>query len=192
MIFVTVGSQKFPFNRLIKKVDQMVQESTITEEVLIQTGASDYTPSHCRYQAFYDKEALAQLMDQCDILITHGGVGTMIEAVRKGKKIIAVPRLARYKEHVDDHQMELTQRLLDQEEALIPFFSPENRLTYAQYVEICRRNWDACLRRQWLSGFWGEEPSSFPLQPGWQKDFPALSPSGASALAALAENGQQT
>ena len=83
------------------------------------------------------------------------------------------------------------QRLLDQEEALIPFFSPENRLTYAQYVEICRRNWDACLRRQWLSGFWGEEPSSFPLQPGWQKDFPALSPSGASALAAVRQTEQR-
>jgi len=61
----------------------------------------------------------------------------------------------------------------------------------AQYVEICRRNWDACLRRQWLSGFWGEEPSSFPLQPGWQKDFPALSPSGASALAAVRQTEQR-
>ena len=98
---------------------------------------------------------------------------------------------AQWARQSDPLVMELTQRLLDQEEALIPFFSPENRLTYAQYVEICRRNWDACLRRQWLSGFWGEEPSSFPLQPGWQKDFPALSPSGASALAAVRQTEQR-
>ena len=54
---------------------------------------------------------------------------------------------AQWARQSDPLVMELTQRLLDQEEALIPFFSPETRLTYAQYVEICRRNWDACLRR---------------------------------------------
>ena len=107
MVFVTVGSQKFHFDRLLIKVDSLVKSGVITQETVMQTGASSYRPSHCRYQAFYDKEALAQLMDQCDILITHGGVGTMIEAVRKGKKIIAVPRLARYKEHVDDHQLQV-------------------------------------------------------------------------------------
>ena len=110
MIFVTVGSQKFPSNRLIKKVDQMVQESTITEEVLIQTGASDYTPSHCRYQPFYNRALFSEMLGSCTILITHGGTGTIIDAVKRGKKAIVVPRLSRYGEHVDDHQMELTQR----------------------------------------------------------------------------------
>lgn len=81
--------------------------------------------------------------------------------------------------------LELTQRLLDQEEALLPLFSPETRPAYAQYVEICRRNWDACLRRQWLSGFWDKEPSPVPCRPGWQKGFSALSPAAQDALAAI-------
>ena len=85
MIFVTVGSQKFPFNRLIKKVDQMVQEGTITEEVLIQTGASDYTPSHCRYQPFYNRALFSEMLGSCTVLITHGGTGTIIDAVKRGK-----------------------------------------------------------------------------------------------------------
>ena len=110
MIFVTVGSQKFPFNRLLKKVDQMVQEGAITEEVLIQTGASDYTPSHCRYQPFYNRALFSEMLGSCTVLITHGGTGTIIDAVKRGKKTIVVPRLSRYGEHVDDHQLELTGR----------------------------------------------------------------------------------
>lgn len=110
MIFVTVGSQKFPFNRLLKKVDQMVLDRTITEEVYIQTGTSDYVPSHCRYQAFYNRNQFSQMLEACTVLITHGGTGTIIHAVKQGKKTIVVPRLSRYGEHVDDHQLELPAR----------------------------------------------------------------------------------
>ena len=76
MIFVTVGSQKFPFDRLIKKVDQMVREQLLAEEVFIQTGTSRYVPA-CRHQAFCEPELFAQWMEDCTVLITHGGAGTM-------------------------------------------------------------------------------------------------------------------
>lgn len=110
MIFVTVGSQKFPFDRLIKKVDQMIGAGLIKEEVFIQTGTSGYVPA-CPHQAFCGQEQFAGLMKSCDILITHGGAGTMAGAVKQGKKVVAVPRLARYGEHVDDHQTELAMQL---------------------------------------------------------------------------------
>lgn len=110
MIFVTVGSQKFPFDRLIRKVDQMVREGMIEDEVFIQTGASQYVPA-CPHQAFCGREHFTKLMEACDVLITHGGAGTMVDAVKLGKKVVAVPRLARYGEHVDDHQLELAARL---------------------------------------------------------------------------------
>ena len=54
-----------------------------------------------------DRGKFAEVMDQCSTVITHGGTGVIIGAVKKGKKVIAVPRLARYGEHVDDHQMQL-------------------------------------------------------------------------------------
>lgn len=110
MIFVTVGSQKFPFDRLIRKVDRMVREGVIEDEVFIQTGTSQYIPA-CPHQAFCGQERFAELMASCTVLITHGGAGTMVDAVKLGKKVVAVPRLARYGEHVDDHQLELTARL---------------------------------------------------------------------------------
>ena len=58
MIFVTVGSQKFQFNRLLKKVDQMAADGSIKEGVCVQTGASDFVPCNCRHQAFYDSVRL--------------------------------------------------------------------------------------------------------------------------------------
>ena len=48
-----------------------------------------------------------ELMETCNLLITHGGVGTIISGLKNGKKVIAVPRLQKYGEHVNDHQLQI-------------------------------------------------------------------------------------
>ena len=113
MIFVTLGSQKFPFNRLLKKIDELIEAGAITEPVFAQTGASDYIPKHYAYQPFLDRDTFSEYMSRCDTVITHGGTGAIIGAVKKGKKVIAVPRLAKYGEHVDDHQLQLIGQFCD-------------------------------------------------------------------------------
>lgn len=107
MIFVTLGSQKFQFDRLLKKIDELVEAGVIKDKVFAQIGASTYTPKHYEYTNFLDREKFAETMDSCNTVITHGGTGVIIGAVKKGKKVIAVPRLAQYGEHVDDHQLQL-------------------------------------------------------------------------------------
>ena len=107
MIFVTTGSQRFPFNRLLQKIDRLIEEGIIREEVFAQIGASDYQPKHYDYCAFLDRDGFAERIRQCRMVITHGGTGVIIGAVKQGKKVIAVPRLAAYGEHVDDHQVQL-------------------------------------------------------------------------------------
>lgn len=113
MIFITLGSQKFQFDRLLKKVDELVEQGIITDEIIAQVGASEYIPKHYEYVKFMDREKFAETMDQCSVVITHGGTGVIIGAVKKGKKVIAVPRLAQYGEHVDDHQLQLLQQFDD-------------------------------------------------------------------------------
>lgn len=113
MIFVTLGSQKFQFNRLLKKIDDLIEAGCITKPVFAQTGASDYIPKHYDFQPFLDREAFAEQMSRCDTVITHGGTGAIVGAVKKGKKVIAVPRLAKYGEHVDDHQLQLIGQFRD-------------------------------------------------------------------------------
>lgn len=107
MIFVTLGSQKFQFNRLLKQLDLLVEEGVIKEEIFAQKGASDYVPKHFQAVDFMDREQFKKAMRDCSIVITHGGTGAIISAVKQGKKVIAVPRLAKYGEHVDDHQLQL-------------------------------------------------------------------------------------
>ena len=107
MIFVTLGSQKFQFNRLLKELDRLVESGVISDEIFAQTGYSDYVPQHYSYKNFLNRDEFAEYTKKCDIFITHGGTGAIIGAVKKGKKVIAVPRLAKYGEHVDDHQLQL-------------------------------------------------------------------------------------
>lgn len=111
MIFVTVGSQKFQFNRLLKAIDDLIEKGDIKEEVFAQTGVSDYQPKNYKYVDFTTREQFNENLDKCDLLITHGGTGVIVNALKKGKKVIAVPRLAKYGEHVDDHQMQLVDEM---------------------------------------------------------------------------------
>lgn len=107
MIFVTLGSQKFQFNRLLRALDDFVGKGDITDDLFAQTGYSNYSPLCFKYKSFLDRDEFAALEHKADIIITHGGTGAIIGAVKNGKKVIAVPRLAKYGEHVDDHQLQI-------------------------------------------------------------------------------------
>ncbi|AFH59951.1 PssE/Cps14G family polysaccharide biosynthesis glycosyltransferase [Paenibacillus caseinilyticus] len=107
MILVSLGTQDFPFNRLLEKIDELIEKKVIQEEVIAQTGYSSYVPRHFKYTKFTTFDEFEDLLDQCRILITHGGTGTIVGGLRKKKRIIAVPRLKKYAEHVDDHQTEI-------------------------------------------------------------------------------------
>lgn len=107
MIFVTLGSQKFQFNRLLIALDKQIADGKICEPIYAQIGASDYRPRNYEYKDFLDRDEFAGLMERSEIVITHGGTGAIIGAVKKEKKVIAIPRLAKYGEHVDDHQLQL-------------------------------------------------------------------------------------
>lgn len=107
MIFITLGSQKFQFNRLLKEVDRLISEGIIQEEVVAQIGYSNYKPKNYTYYNFLDKSKLTEIIDKSDRVITHGGTGAIINGVKLNKKVIAVPRLSEFDEHVDDHQLQI-------------------------------------------------------------------------------------
>lgn len=142
MIFVTLGSQKFQFNRLLKELDKLIEEGVIEEDVFAQIGYSDYLPRNYKYKDFLSRDEFMQWEGKADIVITHGGTGAIIGAVKKGKKVIAVPRLAKYGEHVDDHQLQLIIQF-DELRLIYPCWEMKNlkdayyqvRMTeYASYV----------------------------------------------------------
>ncbi|EOU1888152.1 beta(1,3)galactosyltransferase EpsH [Clostridium perfringens] len=107
MIFVTLGSQKFQFNRLLKELDKLVEQGLIKEDIFAQTGYSDYIPKNYKFKNFLDRDEFSKVMNECDKVITHGGTGAIIGAVKKNKKVIAVPRNKKFNEHVDNHQYDI-------------------------------------------------------------------------------------
>ena len=107
MILITVGSQKFQFNRLLEEVDKLVEKKVIKDKVFAQIGVSDYKPKNYEYKDFLTQDEFSKKMDESNLIITHAGTGVIVNAVKKEKKVIAIPRLAKYGEHVDDHQIQL-------------------------------------------------------------------------------------
>ena len=107
MIFVTLGSQKFQFNRILEEIDKLIEKKIINEEVFAQTGASTYIPKEYMYKDFLTQDEFKEKMKEATLVITHAGTGAIITALKNNKKVIAIPRLAKYGEHVDDHQIQL-------------------------------------------------------------------------------------
>lgn len=110
MLFVTVGSQRFQFDRLLRAVDALVASGAVEDGTFAQTGACTYVPKTFPSEAFLDRNRFGKLMNQSDVVVTHGGTGAIIGAVKRGKRVVAVPRLARFGEHVDDHQVEIVRQ----------------------------------------------------------------------------------
>lgn len=109
MIFVSLGTRNFPFNRLLKKLDALISEEVIKEEVFAQISWLDYVPQNFRYVALMDKMEFESRIEACSLLITHGGTGSIISGVNHKKPVIVVPRLSAYGEHIDDHQKEIAE-----------------------------------------------------------------------------------
>lgn len=110
MIFVCLGTQKFQFNRLLKWIDQLIDEKVITETVFAQIGFSDYIPKNYDYIDFLCHDEFVKRIEECDLFITHGGVGSIQEGRQFDKKIIVVPRKAEFNEHIDNHQLEIAKK----------------------------------------------------------------------------------
>lgn len=109
MIFITTGSRSFQFNRLLEAVDNAIENGTITDEIFAQVGSSSYKTKHYKSVEFLNHEEFNKQIQNCDIVLTHGGTGVIVNAVKMGKRVVAVPRLAKYQEVVDDHQIQLVQ-----------------------------------------------------------------------------------
>lgn len=106
MIFVTVGTHEQPFDRLLKSIDALIESGVITEQVIIQTGYSTYHPLHAECQQFIPYDQMWEYVKKARIVITHGGPSSFIMPLQVGKIPVVVPRQEKFKEHVNNHQLD--------------------------------------------------------------------------------------
>lgn len=107
MILVIVGTQDKSFHRLLDEVERLIDKGIIKEEVIAQTGYTEFTSRHIKIHPFLDREEMARLQREASYVITHAGVGSIMECLEQNKKVIVVPRLKEYKEHTNNHQLQI-------------------------------------------------------------------------------------
>ncbi len=109
MILVTLGTQDKSFKRLLQALEKELEKGTIKEEVVVQAGYTKFTSKYMKIFDLIPSDQFDKLMKKCDLLITHGGVGSILAGVKNHKKVIAVARLSKYKEHTNDHQKQIVE-----------------------------------------------------------------------------------
>ena len=127
MIFVTVGNATQGFRRLLDAVDALVRNGFFEREtIFLQIGNNRGFHSQLyEYKPFLTIEEFQQWMEKADLIISHGGCGTLLHAIRYAKVPVVMPRRKKYAEHVNDHQMQLVQALAC-EGRIIPAYEPED------------------------------------------------------------------
>lgn len=110
IILVTLGTQKQQFTRLL----DYIENSKIDDEIIVQAGHTEYKSKKMKIFDFISYDEMKKYVCDADIIITHGGTGSVIDPLKVGKKVIACARKSEYGEHVDDHQKELVNIFSDE------------------------------------------------------------------------------
>ncbi len=110
MILITLGTQDKSFKRLLDAVQREIDKGNIKERVVVQAGYTEYESKDMEILDFVDREKFDELINECDILITHAGVGSILTGLNKMKVVIAAARLSKYKEHINDHQIQIVEK----------------------------------------------------------------------------------
>jgi len=113
MILVLLGTQDSPFPRILKETEEAIHRLRLPEKVYAQTGTTVYQSNLIEIHEYFLGEEYQNMLGKARIIITHGGAGTMFDAIHLGKKIIVLPRLAELGEHNESHQGELVRKLAD-------------------------------------------------------------------------------
>lgn len=114
MILVTLGTQDKDFSRLLKAIDKEIDKGVIKEKVIVQAGYTKYESKNMEIFDLLPTDEFNKLVDECDLLITHGGVGNILTAIKKNKPVIAAARLKKFKEHTNDHQKQIIEEFTKQ------------------------------------------------------------------------------
>ncbi len=112
MIFVTVGTEKFSFHRLVQAIDALAESRAFGEEqIFVQAGSSSYLPQHCEFADFLSFDEMRERIEASKVVVSHAGAGSSLFCLQSGRSPIVVPRLHAFGEHVDDHQLAFAERL---------------------------------------------------------------------------------
>lgn len=125
MILILLGTQDKAFDRILKEVSKLKKEGYIKDRIIAQTGYTKFSDDEIETFDFVSKKEILKLIKKARIVIAHGGVGIITECLMMNKKVIVVPRLKKYKEHTNDHQLQIVREFADKK-YIIPLYNVKN------------------------------------------------------------------
>lgn len=126
MIFVTLGTQDKVFDRLLKSIDNEIEKGNIKEKVIVQAGFTKYESENMEIHDLFSKDEFDKYVKDCNLLITHGGAGSILTGLKNNKVVIACPRLSKYNEHMNNHQIQIVSKF--SKEGLLLAYNEEDDL----------------------------------------------------------------
>ena len=108
MTLVILGTQDKTFERLLKQIEKEIDNGNL-DDVIVQAGNTKYESKKMQIFDFISMDKFNEFLKKADLVITHGGLATIINALKENKKVIAVPRLSKYHEHEKDHQIQIVE-----------------------------------------------------------------------------------
>lgn len=121
MIFLTVGTWRAGYDRLVKAIDELLSSGIISEEVVGQIGYGSYKPKHMTVMEFCSPDEFIKMVTKARLVISHAGMGTIIEAAKQAKPIIVVPRKPELGEVDNDHQFATAKQLESEGKILVAY-----------------------------------------------------------------------
>lgn len=107
MTFVVLGTWDMPFVRPLREIEKAASAGLLPEPIIVQSGHTRYTSGRLQFVPFFGSEELESMYETATLVICQAGVGSIMLGLRKHKKVIAIARLSRFDEHIDDHQLEI-------------------------------------------------------------------------------------
>ncbi len=121
-IFVTVGTHPMSFHRLTNELDFLIEKCMLEDKIFAQIGSTTPKPKNFDFVELLSEKEYSKWFDWADIVISHGGAGSIINALARNKKLIVVPRLKKFSEHTNDHQIDLA-RLLEKQKKVLGVYN---------------------------------------------------------------------
>jgi len=109
MIYATVGTMYLDFPRLIQAMDAIARDTG--ERVVLQRGMGSTIPAHCEHFDFKPRDEILALQGEARVIVCHGGIGSVMDALQAAKPLLIVPRRKHLREHNDDHQLDIAQAI---------------------------------------------------------------------------------
>lgn len=114
MVFITLGTQGNQFQRCLQMVEELIETLHPEHVFIAQLGNTKYVSNKIKCLDYVPEDEFKEYIAMADVVISHAGSGALFSAIQKRKKCIAVARLKKYHEMLNDHQTELVRKLSEE------------------------------------------------------------------------------